>query len=71
MIEGYRRMTPAQKARCVSELTIAVQKLALLDIRRRHPDESDREHALRLASRWLPRESMVKAFGWDPEAKGY
>ena len=71
MIAGYRRMTPAEKAKRVSELTLAVQRLALLDIRRRHPNESEREHELRLASRWLPRESMIKAFGWDPAVKGY
>ena len=51
LIEGYRRMSPAQKMERVTALTRAVQELALADIRPRHPDVDDRERALRLASR--------------------
>lgn len=52
-------------------MTLAVQKLALLDIQRTHPEASEREQKLRLASRWLPPELMVKAFGWDVQLMGY
>jgi hypothetical protein len=64
-------MSPSQKLDRVRELTIAVQELALADIRRRHPDADERELALRLASRWIERGLMVRAFGWDVRETGY
>jgi hypothetical protein len=71
LIEGYRRMSPAQKLERVRALTRAVQELALVDIRRRHPDADDRELALRLASRWIEPDLMLRAFGWDVRKEGY
>jgi hypothetical protein len=64
-------MTVAAKLEQVRAMTLAVQELALLDIRRRHPDASERELELRLASRWLGPELMRRAFGWDPDREGY
>lgn len=37
-------------------------------IRRAHPDADDREVFLRRAARSLDRETMVKVYGWDPDA---
>jgi hypothetical protein len=71
LIDGYRKMTPSQKLERVRAMTQAVQRLALLDIRRRHPDADERELALRLASRWLAPETIVAAFGWNPQERGY
>jgi hypothetical protein len=71
LIAGYRRMSPSQKLDRVRALTRAVQELALADIRRRHPDADEREQALRLASRWIERDLMVRAFGWDVRKTGY
>src|SRR5262245_39246929 len=51
LIEGYRKLSPSQKFEQVCALTRTVQQLALLDIRRRHPNA--REQALRVASRWI------------------
>ncbi len=64
-------MSPAQKLERVGDLTRAVQELALLDVRRRHPEANAREQALRVASRWLDRALMVRAFGWDVREEGY
>jgi hypothetical protein len=71
LIEGYRRMSPAQKIERVRALTRAVQELTLLDVRRRHPDADERERALRVASRWIEPELMARAFGWDVHERGY
>ncbi len=71
IIEGYRRMSPAQKLARVAALTRTVQELALADIRQRHPAASIEEQSLRLASRWLEPDLMLKAFGWDVEKAGY
>jgi hypothetical protein len=71
LIEGYRRMSPSEKLQRVRAMTRAVQGLALLDIRRRHPDADEQEQALRLASRWIEPELMLRAFGWDVREAGY
>ncbi len=71
LVLGYRRMSPAQKLERVRALTQAVQELAMLDVRRRHPNADAREQALRLASRWIDPVVMVRAFGWDPNVEGY
>lgn len=71
LVAGYRRMSGAQKLAQVNALSVAVQQLALLDIRRRHPNADDRELRLRLASRSLDAATMRKAFGWDPDTAGY
>jgi len=71
LIEGYRKMSPAQKLERVRALTRAVQEVALLDVRRRHPDADEREQALRVASRWIEPDLMVRAFGWDVREVGY
>ena len=71
LIEGYRRMSPSQKLERVRAMTRAVQELALLDVRRRHPNADAHEQSLRVASRWLDPDLMVRAFGWDPRTMGY
>jgi len=71
LIAGLRAMSAAQKAELVGSLISAVQELALIDVRRRHPSAGPREQALRVASRWLDAESMRRAFGWDIEREGY
>jgi hypothetical protein len=65
-------MTPAEKARIVADLNRAVRELAASRIRSRYgPDLPERELRLRLAALWLDRETMIRAFGWDPEREGY
>jgi hypothetical protein len=64
-------MSTTQKLERVRALTRAVQEFALLDVRRRHPNADAREQALRVASRWLEPELMVRAFGWDVREVGY
>jgi hypothetical protein len=38
--------------------------------RRRHPNADAREQALRVASRWIEPDLMVRAFGWDVARSG-
>lgn len=71
IIEGYRRMSPQQKLKRVSELTKAVQQLALARIRKQYGTLSKREQHLRLASLWLDRDMMIRVFHWDPQIEGY
>ena len=71
LIEGYRRMSPIEKLKRTSELTKAVQQLALARIRKQYGNCSEREQQLRLASLWLDRDTMIRVFHWDPQIKGY
>ncbi len=71
LIEGFRRMSAAEKLERIQALGPYIRNLQLDDIRRRHPDADERECELRLASRRLPPELMRKAFGWDPDIEGY
>ena len=48
-IEGWRRMTPADKARTVTALTRAALAMTVAGIRHRHPDETPSSHRRRLA----------------------
>lgn len=48
------------------------QQMAAMRIQARYgPNLSEQELRLRLAALWLDRETMIAAFGWDPEVKGY
>ncbi len=61
-------MTPAQKLNRVEALNEAALQLAASRIRRQYGPLPDR--ALRLASLWLDRDTMIRVFGWDPEEHG-
>ncbi len=72
LIEGYRRMTPAERMRRVVSMNATLMDLARARIRARHGSGiGEREMDLRLASLWLGRGVMMKAFGWDPDVEGY
>ena len=72
LLEGYRRMTPWEKLMQVFELNRMAQQMAAMRIQAQYgPNLSERELRLRLAALWLDRETMIEAFGWDPEEKGY
>jgi hypothetical protein len=66
LLDLYRRMTPVEKARRLSEACRAVEQLARARIRAQYGDVPEPEMKLR-----LPRETMVRVFGSDPEIHGY
>ena len=43
---------------------------AVVRIRQRHPEATEEEVRLRLASLWFDRETMIRVFHWDPEERG-
>ena len=72
LLERYRQMTPFEKLMQVFELNRMAQQRAALRLQAQYgPDLSERELRLRLAALWLDRETMIEAFGWDPEIEGY
>jgi len=71
LLEGYRRMTPAQKMARVADLSLAARQMAAARIRHQYPGASDREVELRVASLVLGRQTMIRAFSWDPDQQGW
>ena len=72
LVEEYRRMSPGQRLMMAMEMNRAVQEMAAARIRAQYgPDIPEREVRLRLAALWIDRDTMIRAFGWDPEVKGY
>ena len=49
-VDAWRRLSPLERLRLVSDTTRAVTDLSLAGIRRRHPQASARECFLRLAA---------------------
>ena len=70
MFELWRRATTSQKLQKVFGFGQMINALARSEIRSRYPGASEREVELRLASRSLDRQLMIKALGWDPGLHG-
>ena len=71
MLDGFRRMPAREKLKRVAELTDLLHKLALNEIRIRHPEADERKLRLYLVSRWIAPELLKKAFCWDIAKEGY
>lgn len=70
MIELWRKATPEQRLAKALSLGRFINELVRADLRQRYPTATDREIELRLASRNLDRDTMIRAFGWDPDVHG-
>jgi hypothetical protein len=67
--EAFARMSPSEKCARVLSLIATARRLAAQGIRERHPGASEREVFLRLVSTWLDRDTVVRAYGFDPETE--
>lgn len=70
MLDHWRQATPFQKSERMFGMARMVNELARAELRRRYPDATPREIDLRLRSRTLDRDTMIRAFGWDPDLHG-
>jgi hypothetical protein len=70
MLQLWRQATPAQKLRKVFSIGKMINDLVRAELRRRYPEATPRELELRLASRNLDRQTMIRAFNWDPDLQG-
>jgi len=71
MIELMRTLTPAQKLARIGNMGRFMKQAAFASTRLRYPQETDREIMLRVVSRSIPADLMLKAYGWDVKKKGY
>jgi len=70
LYELQRRRAPGQKAMDVFNLSALLIRLSEAGVRSRYPDATEREVFLRAAALRLPRDIMIKVYGWDPAEHG-
>lgn len=71
LLELTRRAPVWKRAEQLSGLIEARRELILADLRERYPRADADELRKRLAARLLPREDVLRIFGWDAEKEGY
>ena len=71
LFEHYARLEAWEKIRIIEDLNRTADEAAMVGIRERHPDATEREVKLRLAALKYGRDLMMQAFGWDPEVEGW
>jgi hypothetical protein len=69
--ELMRRLAPEQRLSLAFALTDAMRQLVLADLHYRFPQADTEEIRCRFIARVLPREDVIRAYGFDPKAKGY
>ena len=69
-LELLRQKAPGERLSTTLGLSDLALKMAEAGVRKMYPQAPDREVFLRAASRHLPREMMIRAYGWDPEIDG-
>jgi hypothetical protein len=62
------RASAGQKLRSTFDLIQTLRRLTLADLRRQFQHASDDELRNRLIARLLPREDVIRAYGFDPES---
>ena len=66
------RSVPASKRLALAfELTQATRQLILANLTQRFPEASEQEIRRHFIARVLPREDVIRAFGFDPVKEGY
>ncbi len=70
MTAYWRRATPTEKFARLASMGRSINELARAELRLRYPAAAEREIDLRLRSRTLDRDTMIRAFGWDPDLHG-
>ncbi len=66
-ISMLRAKTPGERMLMAFELSDFAVRVAESGVRARYPEASEREVFLRSAALRLPRDLMIRAYGWDPE----
>ena len=69
--ELMRRLSPEQKLSMAFAVTNATRQLVLADLKHRFPQASEEEIRRRFIARVLPRDDVIRAYGFDPKAEGF
>jgi len=71
LLDLLRHASPGKKLVLTFELIQTTRLLVLADVRHRFPDASEDELRRRLIARLLPRDDVIRAYGFDPKAEGW
>jgi hypothetical protein len=69
--ELMRKLSPEQKLSLAFSLTETMRQLVLADLHHRYPQADSEEIRRRFIARVLPREDVIRAYGFDPKAEGF
>ena len=69
-LDLLRKMDPGEKLAQTLYLTGTALQLSEAGVGLAYPKATEQEVFLRSAARRLPREWMIRVYGWDPEADG-
>jgi hypothetical protein len=61
-----REKTPGERIEIAFQLTELALQMAESGVRARYPEAGEREIFLRCAALRIPRDLMIRAYGWDP-----
>lgn len=66
-----RKLAPEQKLSLAFALTDATRQLVMADLHHRFPQADNDEIKRRFIARVLPREDVIRAYGFDPKAEDF
>jgi hypothetical protein len=69
--ELMRTLSPERKLSMAFALTDATRQLVLADLQHRFPAAGEEEIKRRFIARVLPREDVIRVYGFDPKAEGF
>ena len=70
-LDRLRQMTPGERIAAALDLTSFALQMSAAGVRSVFPQADEHEVLLRVAARHLPRDLMVRAYKWDPNADGH
>ena len=68
--ELMRRLSPEQRLSMAFALTDTTRQLIVADLQHKYPQENAEELRRRFIARVLPRQDVIRAYGFDPKAEG-
>ena len=69
--EMMRRLSPEQRLSMAFALTDATRQMVLADLKQRYPEANEFEIKRRFIARVLPRQDVIRSYGFDPKAEGF
>ena len=69
--EMMRQLPSERRLAMAFALTNATRNLIVADLQRRFPNAAEGEIRRRFIARVLPREDVIRAYGFDPKVEGF
>jgi hypothetical protein len=69
-LEILRKKSPEERLLMALRMSDFAFRVSEAGVRARYPDASEREVFLRAAALRVPRDLMIRAYGWDPDEHG-